>query len=247
MVDNLEDTLNGGYKGLYGEVVTEDCYKIRQLNFTPLVIFDLGANIGIFTRFARQLFPDSLIVSVEPDKENFESLVKFTEPNNTVFINKAIGIGQIWKGSNPINGSGATYLNSGKFLSIGEMNNSESTGYMSKCDVESVMPDELINSYVKEGQKFLIKIDIEGNEHIIFTHKPSISAIKKADYICMETHLYSFKSNYEEIKDNILLNLNYFKKTHDCIIDGGTKEKMHYDFFATKKINNGNTAQNPTS
>ncbi len=236
MIEKLEDSLNGGYGGLYGEVVVEDCYRLRELKFTPDVIIDLGANVGCFTRFARELFPEAKIISVEPDKDNFDVLVKFTDPTNIVFLNKAVGIGTIWRGVGAVNGSGATYLNSGKWLPKNKMIESAELGKMEEMKgIESVMPDELINTHVKEGQKFLIKIDIEGNEHIVYEHKPSMESIKKADYICMETHLYSFISNYEEVKLDILPHLKYFEDTHDCIIDGGTKEKMHYDFFATKK------------
>ena len=65
----LEESLNGGYKGLYGEVVDRDEYHLRDLadvvsindpkfihdpghprgfNFIPDVVIDLGANVGVF-------------------------------------------------------------------------------------------------------------------------------------------------------------------------------------------------------
>ena len=74
----LENTLNGGYNGLYGEVVTEDCYRLKTLGFVPDVIFDLGANIGVFTRYARDMFNNAKIISVEPNLDNFENLKTFS-------------------------------------------------------------------------------------------------------------------------------------------------------------------------
>ena len=38
IVDHLNQTLNGGYNGLYGEVVTEDCYHLKTLDFVPEMI-----------------------------------------------------------------------------------------------------------------------------------------------------------------------------------------------------------------
>jgi FkbM family methyltransferase len=51
---------------------------------TPTVIFDLGANIGMATIFFKNKFPDALVVSVEPEKSNFELLVKNTEKYDKV-------------------------------------------------------------------------------------------------------------------------------------------------------------------
>src|ERR1044072_3477914 len=114
IVDRLEDTLNGGYKGLYGEVVEADCYRLRQLKFIPDIIFDVGANIGVFARFARELFPGALIVSVEPNFENRVHYTKFTKPHSrTVILNKALGMGPIYHGLTARNGSGETYLSAG--------------------------------------------------------------------------------------------------------------------------------------
>lgn len=40
------------------------------------VIFDVGANTGMFTVFAKSLYPDAVIEAFEPDPFNFEQLVK---------------------------------------------------------------------------------------------------------------------------------------------------------------------------
>lgn len=226
IVNTLEETLNGNYPSLYGEVVTCDIYRIRQLNFVPDVVIDLGANVGTFTRFARELFPNALIVSVEPDKENFTHLVKFTEPkDNIIFINKAIGLGKVWRGLTAANGSGATYLSSGLGYPEHEMGGET----MELSELETIMPDELIKAYVKEGQKFLIKIDIEGNEHTIFTHYPSMKALHKADYLCMEVHFYALNGSLtDEVNEQTMGALRNFEDTHNIELD-------NVNFYATKK------------
>ena len=67
VVEKLEQTLNGGYNGLYHEVAVADCYKLRTIKFTPNVFIDIGSNVGVAARLARELFPNALIVCVEPE------------------------------------------------------------------------------------------------------------------------------------------------------------------------------------
>ena len=53
-------------------------YNEYDLHFIkdPKVIIDGGANIGLFTVLMKNKFPDAKIISIEPDKENFEMLKK---------------------------------------------------------------------------------------------------------------------------------------------------------------------------
>jgi hypothetical protein len=50
------------------------------------------------------------------------------------------------------------------------------------------MLDELVASYVKPGQRYAIKLDCEGAEHLAFQHAPSVQAILEADFVAMELH-----------------------------------------------------------
>jgi FkbM family methyltransferase len=198
----LEDTLNGGYRGLYGEVVTEDCYRLKQLEFVPDVIFDLGANIGVFTRYAKELFPYAHIISVEPHSENFLDLKKYTENNNVDFINKAIGIGTIYRLASDINSAHESYINDSRFS-----NNSQL--------IECTTPNDLISLYLKATQKSFLKLDIEGNENVIWKHTESMAALKKIDFIAMELHFDSINWNDED-RANTYKMMEYFSDTHDC-------------------------------
>ena len=208
----LENSLNGGYKGLYGEVVTEDCYRLKQLDFVPDIIFDLGSNIGVFTRYAKDLFPSAHIISVEPHIDNFLSLKKFTESSNIDFINKAIGVGTIYRVPNDINGAHESYINDSRFNAT-------------ECDC--VMPNELIATYLKDGKKSFLKLDIEGNENVIWKHSLSMRALKQIDFIAMELHFLA--TNWtEEDKANTYNVMQSFKDTHEC-------EYLPPMFYAKKK------------
>jgi FkbM family methyltransferase len=219
------ETLNGNYPSLYGEVVTCDIYRLRTLDFVPDVVIDLGANVGAFTRFARELFPNALIVAVEPDKENFTHLLKFTPPSNIIFMNNAIGRGKVWRGLTAANGSGATYLSSG--LGYPETEMGGETMELSK--VSTIMPNEILSEFASAGQKVLVKIDIEGNEHTIFTHELSMLALRKVDYLCMEVHFYALNGGLtEQVNEETMKALKSFEATHHIELD-------NVNFYARKK------------
>lgn len=243
MIERIEDSLNGGYGGLFGEVYDEDIYRLRKLTFTPDVIFDCGANVGIFTRLARELFPMALIVSVEPNKENFSILEKFVEniKGKTVLLNKAIGVGTVWHYKDAKNGAHECYLSDGVGYDRNLLANEEMIGgCIEIAKVETIMPDELVREYVKEGQKYIFKIDIEGNEIILWSHELSIEALHNAEYLCMEVHFYALHGKAEkEVRDKTNEGLKAFNKTHKC-------ELNHIHFWALKK-QYADTAQNTTS
>ncbi len=217
--DNINETLNGGYLGLVGEVVTHDCYRLKSLDFVPDTVLDLGGNVGVFARYCRDLYPEALIVSVEPHPENRATYKKFTDDSRIILIEKAIGTGIIRHDKGAANGSGEVYLSSGLGYPESEM------GFMEKFDIDTVMPDELIKKYKPQ----LVKIDVEGNEHAIFTHEPSMLALRNIDYICMEVHFYALHGGLsQEVREKTIQALDSFKGTHDCLLDG-----VH--FYARKK------------
>lgn len=243
-LNSLEESLNGGYNGLYGEVVTYDMYHMRDVpdvvsvndptyvhlkghargfNFTPDVVFDLGANVGIFSRYARDLFPNALIVAVEPDPVNCEIFRQFTNDPKIILLEKAIGKGKIFHDASSINGAMEVYL-------------SEDVGYSKKdlaklapTNIESIiLPD--LKQYIKKGDKVLLKLDIEGNETVLFNCKESMAMMKTFDYITIELHYFAMdgaKQNLvRTITDDALLSL---VKTHETSYD------THVYFYAVKK------------
>lgn len=228
IVEKLTDTLKGGYAGLYAEVVTEDTYKLKSLGFIPDLIFDVGSNVGIFTRYARSLFPNALIVSLEPNEENFAHLKKFTKDDNTIFIHKALGKGPIYHATTAANGSGEVYMSTGLGYPENEIHTATN---LEKSFVESIMIDELINTYLKPGMKVLLKLDCEGAENCIWQHKSSMKALRQIDYICAELHFYAMHGGtvYDEMKEVTHKALKSFEDTHDC-------ELNHVHFFAKKRV-----------
>ncbi len=228
MIEEMKDLLNGGYNGLVGEVVTEDVYRLKTLDFMPEIFLDFGGNIGVVARYARTLFPKAKIVSVEPNKDNCEVFRKYTNDDNTILIEKAFGMGDLWRCNNPPNGAHEVYLSEGLGYPKEDLISMRG-GRVDKSNVQTVMPDEIINTYLKDGMKSILKVDIEGGENIIWGHEPSMEAMRKADYICMEIHQYSLTDKgFSEVRQKTFEALASFIPTHKC-------EWVGVNFYAYKR------------
>lgn len=114
--------LKGNYPQLFAEVVTCDQYRLKTVNFIPDVVIDLGANIGIFSRHCRTLFPNALIIAVEPSADNCSVFREHTNDEKIILINKAIGTGNIFHCPNPANGAMEVFLSEGPGYGIGYLN-----------------------------------------------------------------------------------------------------------------------------
>jgi FkbM family methyltransferase len=54
------------------EVVKSDCYRMKSNQFNEYdAIFDIGANIGIFSIYANSIFPNTPIIAFEPTPQTF--------------------------------------------------------------------------------------------------------------------------------------------------------------------------------
>ncbi len=71
----------------FANVVLDDDYGLRKLAAPPCTIVDIGSNIGMFSAYARGLFPDATIHAYEPSPQTAE-LNRFnaSDPRTTLFI-----------------------------------------------------------------------------------------------------------------------------------------------------------------
>lgn len=110
-------------------------------------IFDIGANCGGFTRWARLMWPDSPIVAFEPIKANFDLLLKNTEGIPEIqLVNQAVTTGST-------TGMFAGKNNPGE-CSFFDLNHQDTEMVE---QVETVNPSELPPAH-------FYKIDTEGSE-----------------------------------------------------------------------------------
>lgn len=63
------------------ELGTRDCYRVPA-SFTPSVVIDGGANIGLFTLSMARRFPDAVLVAFEPLQENINVCKKHFAENS---------------------------------------------------------------------------------------------------------------------------------------------------------------------
>ena len=60
---------------IFDQVFLHGDYDI-DFTFTPETIVDAGAHVGLFSVLMRNKFPNAKIICLEPDKSNYETLVK---------------------------------------------------------------------------------------------------------------------------------------------------------------------------
>jgi len=135
------------------ENVKKEYTKIIELNCLPLII-DCGSNIGASSVYFNKIFPESNILSIEPDKNSFEFSKKNINFKNSLLINKAINCEK-----NKVN-----------FFSDIKDNRASKVSLKGGDIVESATINEIIEDLKPRNNKpFLIKIDIEGFESKLFS------------------------------------------------------------------------------
>ncbi len=229
---------------VFNEVCRDDYYQLKSVSKTPDVIFDIGANTGAFTTYARFLFPKAQIVSVEPDDRNFDLLEQHTSHlPNVQLLKKAIGTGEIWAGipklESPYYGTVRSYVTLDQ-LGFSSAQIDKPPGRKG-CDdypayektlVDAISLAELVSKYTAPEDGVLLKLDCEGGENCIFADPPSMEALRRVDVITMETHLYT-KGTGKEHQANaevIYSALASLGTTHHWTLD----QKKRY-FHAIKK------------
>ena len=141
---------------------------------TPGIIIDGGANIGLFTLQMKNKFPDAKIISVEPDKGNFEMLQKNVAGYDDIFCenrglwNKETGLKIYDK-----------YEAGNWGLIVEECNNGEE-------NVKALSISSIMDKYAIERID-LLKLDIETSEKKVFMDNYE-SWLPKTKMLIVELH-----------------------------------------------------------
>lgn len=176
--------LGDDYANLYGEKIYYDSpYGIagyqsmlaRQQYLLSLagvknlsLVVDIGANVGYFSKLIRELYPSSIIYSIEPVPETYQCLkLNFGNDKKTKTVNIALSDaeGMAKMTFNPNQPSVSHFDNKGK---------------------KEVIVDTLDRFVVKNKIKTidLLKIDVEGFENLVL--KGATKTLSKTKYLFME-------------------------------------------------------------
>lgn len=188
------------------EIFVLECYKLNKLlnynniknfynsiqskNKIPILI-DCGANIGASSYFFDKVYKKSKLICLEPDKRNFELLIKNIIDTDIDKINKAVG----------------SSIEKFKMLRTSEDPRAFSAVASEDGEVQSTSINEILSNYSDDKyEPFLIKIDIEGGEKNLF--EANLEWINKFKIIIIESHDWLYPGN------NIFQN---FLKSISCL------------------------------
>lgn len=170
------------------DIWAKDIYKFRHFpNGSFDYIFDIGANIGVFTILAKALHPTTPVIAVEPLQQARELFVQNVNGIDGVIVDsRALGVGY------------GMYLSSER-QSIGSFFVS---GYKEGgVHVHSISFSGLFIQYVfphdYSNLKYFLKFDCEGAERFLIEDEKSWSILQNAIQISMEIHFQARDSPFE--------------------------------------------------
>lgn len=167
------------------EIVADDVYHLKEKN-DPKIIFDVGANIGIFSLHAATLFPGSVIYAFEPSAENFTMLKANTKQfKNIHCLNKAIS-----------NYNGLAYINDNKNNTAFTISSTATENVLHTCSTIT------LRTFISEhgiNEIDVLKLDCEGAEYDIVNDDIAFANEIVGEYHYSPVHsLDSFKNNLVE-------------------------------------------------
>jgi FkbM family methyltransferase len=160
---------------VFRQIFLDNEYSFYIQIKNPSFIIDLGANIGLFSLFIKNKYPEATVIALEPEPSNFELLEKNTKNyKNIITLQKAI-----WKDNNGVTlNINPEYGEWGCRVSEVEKGNNE-------VIISSITMNDIIINYNIDTIDIL-KIDIEAAEKYIF--EGEISWLKKVKVLVIELH-----------------------------------------------------------
>lgn len=163
---------------VFEQIFTRNEYKF-DVNRDPEFIVDAGANIGLASVYFANQFPNARILAIEPEKENFEVLVKNVEP----YPNIQPVLGALWSEKMEVEVVDRGFGNWG--FMIEAPSDGRTSSNSNHQMVEGMTVDMILDRYdVKKIS--ILKLDIEGAELEVFRN--SSSWIDRVDSLIIELH-----------------------------------------------------------
>lgn len=166
------------YKECFFDEVYTNGFPENTINNAPVVI-DIGANVGYFSLFILNKFPQAKVFSFEPMPVNFKLLNKYKNENPSLdfnIFNKAVSntnetIVLAYNADDSFTTSATIFDNSGQ----------SDTAEVSAITLASIIEENKLDKID------LLKLDCEGSEYKILYQCPD-NQFKRISAICLETH-----------------------------------------------------------
>lgn len=190
---NLPD--DNGTRVAFLDIFLDDCYGINQRHVSQPVetILDIGSHAGLFSLYARTVYPNALIHGYEPNKEMQFYLDHQSKIGNFKYYMEAVGSKE---------GKVKLSTNSDSVLTF---SSPDKTG-----SIRQVPFKECIQQL--GGNVDILKMDCEGAEWDIFNDTESWKCVK---YLTMEYHLINHYSTQDLLDKVAGLGFTILKITYD--------------------------------
>jgi FkbM family methyltransferase len=182
---------------LFYEIFICQLYEFKCKTDTPTII-DCGSNIGMSVLYFKKLYPESKIISFEPDQMSFNILRRNVSINN--FTNVELHKIALCEKEGTIDFYNDTNNPGAVFASLNQLCTSN--------NVEQVQCSRL-SSFINERINFL-KLDIEGSENYVLKDLAETGKLNMIDEMIIEYH-HHITPNKDYVSDilHILENNEY--------------------------------------
>jgi FkbM family methyltransferase len=151
----LIDPMDWSQTLIFDEIFVRETYDLRRLPFTPAIIIDCGAHIGMFSLLATAAFPSARLIAFEPNPKNVAAMRKQIDGNSLNFelIEAAVSTTEGHRSFVMPNSHSGKLADSGSSGAVG-------------FKVRLVDLGKFVER--NPTQRLLLKIDVEGEEEAIF-------------------------------------------------------------------------------
>ena len=171
---------------------------INEVN-TEDVLFDIGANVGIYSTFVGKRLNEGTVVVFEPEPANMEAAQRHLERNDISYIAKKLALSSQ---------DGSAFLDIERDQ-VGEGRHQLiDKNTKNAIEIEMVQGDELINSG-EIPQPSIVKIDVEGSEVDVLRGLSESLSNSKCRTVYCETHPKILKDRGYSGKDILRLLRQY--------------------------------------
>jgi FkbM family methyltransferase len=181
--------------GVYRGILVRGEYAF-DLPFSPKVIVDAGANVGIASIYFTHRYPDAKVIAVEPEASNFAALVKNVQPYPAIIPVQAA----LWNRDGEIS-IGEPDPSCGRVGAVAFFTHEGEGSKVRAITMRTLMKEMQVQSVD------LLKVDIEGAEKEVFENCDWIDDVR-----CMMVELHDrFKPGCSEALNSVT---SRFSKIH---------------------------------